>query len=936
MCSNTPSKAPTNAFSQQAEEELLLCCIDSFKWSNSATKAMAHTALNILNLNQTEVGSTGYQSNTVCCNHKASSFTSKARKSESSSSYISRLIHLIVLDFPLLVICTFMFATLSARHLYTHYWTPIMNHLAWTPDKKISRRTYYRRECGPSDIVPTLPDDLILDPSTSPRDAAEKVMRYGGAIFPNILSAESMGPMRDFVLKQNRNLNDDIEIPLISQNQRWSFAIGGDMDPSVPPILHEIATNVFLQSSLDLLFGKDPAVVEFTAITSAYGAGSQNWHADSWFSSSYMHFARSFVPYYSLFIPLQDTTSKMGATSLCPGTHFCGKESNLGDLCEELGYQVSDTTDGTWKAGDGFLMHLNVYHRGPAHTDPTSPERVMLIMSIAPRPIGTGLETRQLGLGTSYSQRWDMWGLTMKDLVNIEAAMRWPEKILRTFGIYKNWRRSHDSNSVHWGWDYLTVACSRIVNNQMGFRYDDLKKYVKKMRKRGILSHAIFGYLPDLINDTGSDEAGERRYSEDFDETQTGWREYIAETLRRLTVTASLFFTLQLLFYVAAANLTRTKGFASRVLVTLIIAALLNGFFLHYVANSPWGRDARSVKSHSDPFSNPASIRASSVKNEHIKKPPTTLPQKSDVFLATRLDSHLFHAHNTIFEYQDGNQLWQSLIDDVSPFFNSADVELTSPMYSDIVANIVERIEKNGGRFLLQNNEGNWEILATYDAIKVTDINIQAQSDIVRKKMYQEIKHMISTCRHGRLRETIMSSSFCLFLLNDVQDALFPSNAYIRLRKEETLRRNKSCRLEGISSSPPRNISFRLERISSSPTVVKESSVYRGLGTTPHHSFTLGDVVEGSFPEGWFKGTIIDLDEDDTYIVRYDDGSTSEKQFKLRPFLPYEFGQIIEAFVDGVTRGRIQDITSDSRFTIVADDGTVLERIPLSLIYRIS
>ena len=52
---------------------------------------------------------------------------------------------------------------------------------------------------------------------------------------------------------------------------------------------------------------------------SAYGAGDQHWHADNDFQGSQMHFARSFVPMYSLFIPLQDTTAKMGATSACPG-----------------------------------------------------------------------------------------------------------------------------------------------------------------------------------------------------------------------------------------------------------------------------------------------------------------------------------------------------------------------------------------------------------------------------------------------------------------------------------------------------------------------------------------------------------------------------------------------------------------------------------------
>ena len=181
--------------------------------------------------------------------------------------------------------------------------------------------------------------------------------------------------MRDFVIRRNNNLTNDDAIPLISQEHRWSFPIGGNDDPSVPPVLREIATNAMLQSSLNLLLGDDPAVVEFTAITSTFGAGDQHWHADTDFDASDVHFSRSFVPMYSLFIPLQDTTSLMGATSACPGTHLCGDPSYLSNVCDKLNFQINDSrgrlavedNDHVWKMGDGFLMHLNTYHRGEFH-----------------------------------------------------------------------------------------------------------------------------------------------------------------------------------------------------------------------------------------------------------------------------------------------------------------------------------------------------------------------------------------------------------------------------------------------------------------------------------------------------------------------------------------------------------------------------------------
>ena len=97
---------------------------------------------------------------------------------------------------------------------------------------------------------------------------------------------ETAAKMREYVIQKNEALNDDDAIPLISQEHRWSFPIGGADDPSIPPVLREIATHPMLQSSLKLLMGEDPAMVEFTAITSAYGAGDQHWHADNDFTVS--------------------------------------------------------------------------------------------------------------------------------------------------------------------------------------------------------------------------------------------------------------------------------------------------------------------------------------------------------------------------------------------------------------------------------------------------------------------------------------------------------------------------------------------------------------------------------------------------------------------------------------------------------------------------
>jgi hypothetical protein len=353
------------------------------------------------------------------------SYVSEKVHSVSSTPYFSKkfivlgflwsILRILFLDIPLASSTLCLVSSYSARYIYNTYYVPIMDALEWTEERRHSEYTNYMRECDMKDVSTTNSDDLIIDYSTMTVDDAVHVTnKHGMAVFPNVISPESAAQMRDFVIRKNRALSEDEAIWLIANENRWSFAIGADQDPSVPPVLKQIAESAFLQATMEGLMGDDPAIVEFTAITSAYGATDQNWHADNEFSASQMHYARSFVPMYSLFIPLQDTTPEMGATSACPGTHLCGEESLLTDVCEELNFQVSDTRgrlaksedEHTWKVGDGFLFNLNVYHRGPGHRDPNATERVMLIMTFSNRPKGPYFDRRQMSLGTSYSSKW--------------------------------------------------------------------------------------------------------------------------------------------------------------------------------------------------------------------------------------------------------------------------------------------------------------------------------------------------------------------------------------------------------------------------------------------------------------------------------------------------------------------------------------------------
>ena len=124
----------------------------------------------------------------------------------------------------------------------------------------------------------------------------------------------------------------------------------------------QISGHYILRNTLERLLGINPAVVEITAITAAYGADFQGWHPDVKPLASSVKYGRSFTHSYSLFIPLQNTTALMGATEVCPGTHYCA--NTLTDVCSRMGFQAGgNDEDNWWRSGDAVLMNQCTWHR---------------------------------------------------------------------------------------------------------------------------------------------------------------------------------------------------------------------------------------------------------------------------------------------------------------------------------------------------------------------------------------------------------------------------------------------------------------------------------------------------------------------------------------------------------------------------------------------
>uniref|UniRef100_A0A7S4QPX3 Uncharacterized protein n=2 Tax=Ditylum brightwellii TaxID=49249 RepID=A0A7S4QPX3_9STRA len=138
-----------------------------------------------------------------------------------------------------------------------------------------------------------------------------------------------------------------------------------------------------------------------------------------------------------------------------------------------------------------------MFHRGSEHWGVGKPNRVVLILTLTPRPAVRG-ETRLPSLGTLWALPWHGWGHTLDDMADAETgAMSQPWAALRSLGLYKPKTRD-------WGWDWITVNTIRIANDDNGYEREDLVDYFLKDGWGFVdwswVPRSLFGDVPDEGN----------------------------------------------------------------------------------------------------------------------------------------------------------------------------------------------------------------------------------------------------------------------------------------------------------------------------------------------------------------------------------------------------------------------------------------------------
>jgi hypothetical protein len=589
------------------------------------------------------------------------------------------------------------------------------------------------------------------------------------------------------------------------------------------------------------------------------------WHADVKPDGNAVKFARTYEHSYSMFVPLQDTTAAMGATELCPGTHYCANW--LSNMCGKNGIQLNTASpDKLWHAGDAALLNQQVWHRGYKHSDPRSLDRIVFIVSFIGRSQPRE-DLRQLARGTYFHMKWNMWGHTWTDLLDAHRSMAKPFSILRSLGIWKPKNRN-------WGYDLVTSGMMRMANGQMGVHHEDLPLFVKGVDKFGI---------PKILQGPVL-------------KTDKAWETYLRETLLKcitvlevvnIFVMATYGLGILLLSFKTRKSKHLTRAFLG-VLLTHILPAFCLRRIQTRIASSPWGQDVKRGRVLKEPFDS----WAASVSDPLLSTGATTLPVKEDVLIGSRFDATFLGAYDRWLDYHPGNVVFRSAVADYTPLVKSYG-GLPEIFVQQLVNSIVETTK---GRFLEQDwRNGQWKVMTVKESKEHVRIALNVASNKLLKSLHKSIALMLSKYRFGILvRSTILAldSQYDLIMW---RNQLFGSAG--------------KAKTATMPLSPTRMVF----EVKSPLPIPPKPLIHTNLPYTPQHprwmhppvtlpSLATGDTVVVNYDgKGkYFRGSVgrIEGDQCDVY---YEDGDsqTNIAVDLVQQFVPLEEGAAIQVNYDG-------------------------------------
>ncbi|KAG7363319.1 hypothetical protein IV203_026679 [Nitzschia inconspicua] len=654
------------------------------------------------------------------------------------SRLLGRILQFLLLDVPLLVLFALLLTTIVLHKLHDDYFYPLLKLMNWEgQDRDFLETTYFERYCTGEDFTAKSVSELIITEDYTTKDAANHMLRHGVSVYPNLVTNHTAKILRDWIVEENKVQEGWY---VIENENRWSWGIDMTMHPSLHTFWQELAANEKLLSGLEEIIGPNPAIIEFTAITSAFGATDQYLHADVVPPGSATKFARSFLPSYSLFVPLQDTTYEMGATHVCPGSHLCsdGAKKN----CKDHALAVSGPkgSGGVWKMGWGALVNQQTFHKGMGFTQEGAPDRVVLIATFAPRPIHhRGLETRMIGHGGSYSLLWNQWGHTFYDYFHADTRMTQPQATLRSLGILK-------SNGI----TYLSSASMRMANEEVGMREDNLEEFLER---------GGFSFLP---------ESWQGSFGEESDVSE--FHSFVLGTLKKTEKKLEKFNIVALFLYLSIAIFLDTAGRKSSVGFSFLKRTIRLGFIygmllviswkvVRTVEESNWAKGIRAGKAYTLPWVEPDENRRE------------TLPHRTDILLVPHYASSYMASYSHVIDVaHPGNKLWNDLVKSQADGY----VMLPPVLQQSLCTTLLESLTADR-RFLEQGLDRLWYNVTDHKQLtRFCHKEFLKAANPLRGALSHEIDSLKNELDFGMFRMTGMHITQIRGLLDDWEKRVLP------------------------------------------------------------------------------------------------------------------------------------------------------------------
>lgn len=871
-----------------------LSFLDDMQIKNQSHKAMP-SSLSHKNGSFCESNDKSISSTTVGSESK---YKSTPLRSHEAAQAISRCC---LIDIPLILIFVIGICCVCLHTIHTEYLVPQIDLMRFTDEDREIASTYYERVCDPDDLSTDNTYDLLIGKNFSADDCEHHMMRHGMQMYEGILEKNTSESLRNFILKRNSELSDSESIFVLENQNRWSFGIGPNEHPIVSKALNEISTHSQFRPAIEKISGRNPAIIEFTAITSAYGAADQFWHADVIPGGSSVQYAQSFVPSYSLFIALQDISTTMGATDICPGTHMCSNEDG-GKLCGEHGFRV--TKDREWKAGNAILMNQQSFHRGPAHVDPNGPHRVLFIVTFAPRPIQKA-ETRQLGRGGSYSARWDIWGHNLYDLVDTQSSMSHPWAALRALGLYK--QRGSD-----WGWTWIDQALMRIANDDNGYTQEDLELWV---------DDGGFG-LPSIITLPMDDDHTWESY---ITGTISLWKDM---SIRLNQVATSIFLLLSMMMCILRIMLMlytqkKTSSQAFKYSLSKLFKAILRIAFYYgllssiahlvmdHIANTNFAKDIKSQTLYRPPFDD---IDEPSLLN-HL----TAAVSVNDILVGTRYNAEYLESNVHFLDYHPANQEFILRMKGIRSFFHNWD-----PFdKSRIAKKITDVFLADGYRFLIQDKNSDWKVMTSIESVEF--VFKYLQQNYVLSKVEIVFGHLlrdeVKSKQITKLRSVYLESLREKMYSSNSLPSIVPSITMLTNRSISHIRKIRCFVKSHVSLTTTKKMYPTRERI------IGASHDFEAINRGLQEEDIIEAQYQGEYNE-WYKGQIVRVFSGSFIDVRYEDGQLDNylPASSVVHFEPYQVDETIECrkfAEEEFMKATVLKVVSENDLMVKYKDGDV-------------